>query len=495
MSTAVAATSPRKFTLSLPRLDATGLITGVIYIIFLGYSFHSFTDPDYWWHLRTGQLIVQTHSIPYYDVFSFTMLGRRLIVDQWLAEVLIYLGVTNLGYAFTFGIFAALSLASFGLMHRLLLRLGVPRLSAVVLITLAMAMSVLYWTARPQVLSWFFLAICINALMFRKEKLPWLLVPVMVLWANLHPGFIFGLMVIAIWFAARMWDHLADGAAFRWRQAGLFVAACWGATVLNPNGPLLLLHRISYLPFFGGSMDLQTITEWASPNFHDPIHYPLVLGIVLLVALGLPGRVRDRFAVLLAVAFMMLALDSSRYQPSFAIAFLPAVGLASRELPMIRFRAPTELQSLAHWFVVGLTVVVVFAITPVLPHAQLQREPRTDGVVYYPADALGWVQQHEPNANVYTDYIWGGFFLNTIYPSGHVFIDGRSDSYGDRVFEDYRSIMAANYQWQAMLENSGANVVVIKPSTRLASALREASGWTLALETPKAIVFVRAGTD
>ncbi len=486
----VAVTRQRKLVLSFPRLDATGLITGVIYLIFLGYGFQSFTDPDYWWHLRTGQLIVQTHTIPYHDVFSFTMIGRYVIVDQWLTEVLIYLSVSHLGYAVTLGVFAALSLASFGLMHRLLLSLGVPRLSSVLLITLAMMMSVLYWTVRPQVLSWLFLSICINTLMRRKDP-PWLLVPVMALWANLHPGFLFGLMTITIWFAARLWDRRADGIAFNWRRGALFLAACWGAAMVNPSGPLLVLHRISFLPFFGGSNDLQTITEWASPNFHDPIHYPLAAGMLLLVGLGLPGRVRDRFAVLLAVAFMMLALDSSRYQPSFAIAFLPAAGLAARDLPTVQFRPPSALQSAGRWFVIGLAAPLVFAVALALPHAQLQRQPLTSGSVYYPEDALVWVQQHMPTANVYAEYTWGGFFVNGLYPSGHVFIDGRSDSYGDQIMTDYRRIMAADYRWQTLLESSGANVVVIEPDTPLAEALRKASGWTLSLETAKTVIFVR----
>ena len=47
-------------------------------------------DPDFWWHLRTGQLIVQTHTIPHFDPFSFTNNGKPWVAHEWLSEVFMY---------------------------------------------------------------------------------------------------------------------------------------------------------------------------------------------------------------------------------------------------------------------------------------------------------------------------------------------------------------------------------------------------------------------
>src|ERR1700730_708698 len=55
-----------------------------------------FSDPDMWWHLKTGEIIWNTHSIPQVDVFSFTAAGRPWITQEWLSEVTIY-GAYKLG--------------------------------------------------------------------------------------------------------------------------------------------------------------------------------------------------------------------------------------------------------------------------------------------------------------------------------------------------------------------------------------------------------------
>ncbi len=151
MSTAISIARGRRVGLTLPRLDASGLLTGILYLVFFGAGFASFTDPDYWWHLRTGQYIVQTHSIPSHDIFSFTVPGKHWLMYEWLSEVLIYVSVSHVGYAVTLGLFILITLISFALMQRLLLRLRTLPIAAVLLVTLGLMISAPYWTVRPQV--------------------------------------------------------------------------------------------------------------------------------------------------------------------------------------------------------------------------------------------------------------------------------------------------------------------------------------------------------
>jgi hypothetical protein len=490
VATAISIARGRRLGLTLPRLDASGLLTGTLYLVFFGAGFASFTDPDYWWHLRTGQYIVQTHSIPSHDIFSFTVLDKYWLMHEWLSEVVIYLSVSHLGYTVTLGLFILITLISFALMQRLLLRLRTPPMAAVLLVTLGLMISAPYWTVRPQVLSWAFTALFISVL-FQQRKPVWPLVPVMTLWANLHLEFVLGLVVATLWFLSRVWERHAEHTDFQWRSGALFVIACAAATLLNPYGPLLPLHAVPAAPFVGGGNDLKSISEWASPNFHDPIHAPLLLGIMLLIALTITGRVRDRFAVLLALTFTVFALYSSRFQPLFAIAFLPAAGLAARDLPVFQRRARPQSRSAVNWALIGLTAMAVLVAIPSLPNAQVYRQARSEGRLSYPKAALTWIEENRPDANVFANYTWGGYILNGLYPRGHVFIDGRSEMYGKRVIDDYRTIIAANDGWQELLESSGANAVVVSPTSKLASALRKTDGWMLTLETKKEIVFVR----
>jgi len=480
----------RQLTITLPALDGLGLFTCLLYLVFFAAGFVSFTDPDYWWHRRTGQLIVETSSIPRHDVYSFTAAGRAWLPHEWLSEVLIYLLVRWSGYAVTLGVFVAITLASFALMQRLLLRLGTPPVAAAGLVGMGMVISLPAWTVRPQVLSWALLALFVHTLVGRKDP-PWALVPVVALWANLHLGYVFGLVVTGLWLVARLWGRLRQRERAGLGRDVLFFAACFAATFFTPGGLDAVLYPLRYLPFTGQTLDVQVISEWRSPDFHQPMHLPLLVAIAGLVALACAARVRDLFAVLLAAVFTALALQASRFQPMFAVAWLPAAGLALRDL------APRQLPRLRpvrpglNWGLVAAAALATVAVIPWLPQAQVHRQPITDGQMYYPAAALAWVKENRPEAKIFSAYHWGGYFIDGLYPVGRVYIDGRAEMYGAEVVGDYRIIADAKPGWHEKLDASGADLVVIARSSRLDAPLRGDDGWSLVLEGPVEDVFLR----
>ena len=228
------------------------------------------------------------------------------------------------------------------------------------------------------------------------------------------------------------------------RSMALFVAACFGASLLNPNGATPIIELVQYLPLTSTDVAVQGISELEAPDFSQPIHLPLLAGILVLIGLTLAGRVRDRFVMLLAIVFTALALQTARFQPIFALAFLPAAGLAVRDLAT---RAPEPggpPRSLVNWALVAIAALAVVVAIPQLPNAQVHRQAVTDGRTYYPAEALAWVQEERPQANVFTSHMWGGYFIYGLYPEGHVYIDGRSNMYGPDRFVEYRTILNGN---------------------------------------------------
>jgi hypothetical protein len=447
----------KHISLNLPTLDGIGLLTGLLYLVFFGFGFASFTDPDYWWHLQTGEVIVDTFSIPRHDTYSFTATGVDLFNHQWLSEAIIYLSVSSLGYAVTLGSFIALTLVSFGLMQRMLIRLGTPRAVALGLIGLGMLISAPFWTVRPQLLSWFLLAVFINIVIDR-DRPAW--------------------------------------RTFAFVPAAAFVVACVAATLINANGARPLMQVLEFLPITSSDVSVQGITELEAPDFSQPIHLPLLLGILVLIGMTLAGRAKSRFAIILAIVFTALTLQIARFQPLFAIAFLPAAGLAAAQL-VSRPNSAREKhdreppRSVVNWALIAVAAVAVIIAIPQLPGAQVERQAITDGRTFYPAESLAWVQQNEPDANVFTTHMWGGYFINGLSPDGHVFIDGRSSMYGIEGFESYRLILNANEGWQEELESSGANVVVVTQDEMLGPALVDADGWSLVLEEPGEALFVR----
>src|SRR3990170_3895349 len=138
--------------LTLPALPVRTLGTVLVYLLFGSFSLLQFTDPDFWGHLRTGQLIVETGAIPKGDAFSFT----------------------------------AAALASLAVMHGLLVSIGVSPRVVLPLLILGGITSIPYWTVRPQAFSWLFTATFLYTLWLRRldaKTSLWHLPLIMLFWA------------------------------------------------------------------------------------------------------------------------------------------------------------------------------------------------------------------------------------------------------------------------------------------------------------------------
>src|SRR4051794_21215200 len=84
--------------LSSSRVQAGLLILAPMLLLLFARYFVSPTDPDYWWHVRTGQYIVETGTLPRADIYSYTVPGRPWVTHEWLTEILLYVVQQRLGY-------------------------------------------------------------------------------------------------------------------------------------------------------------------------------------------------------------------------------------------------------------------------------------------------------------------------------------------------------------------------------------------------------------
>jgi len=156
-------------------------------------------DPDTQWQITVGQWILDHRAVPETDVYSFTMRGESWISTQWLAQI---------AYAEIYGLFgwsgpvvlaAGASAATFALLTRFLCR-HLSESATVVFVTVAVALTAPHILARPHVLALPVMVAWVGGLIAaadRRGAPSFRLLPLMVLWANLHGGFVFGLMMIA----------------------------------------------------------------------------------------------------------------------------------------------------------------------------------------------------------------------------------------------------------------------------------------------------------
>ncbi|MDE3089833.1 MAG: hypothetical protein KGJ80_10685, partial [Chloroflexota bacterium] len=181
-------------------LTTRRLFTAILLIGLFTMAVRGIADADFWWHLRTGQLIVETGAVPHVDVFSFTKAGQPWVAHEWLSEVFIYTLYRLGSFPLLIITFAALIALAFAFVY---VRCdGKPYVAAFTVLLAALATAPL-WDVRPQMITMLVASIFLFGLdtFHRKQDWRgiWLLVPLMVLWVNLHSGYVLGLGIIAIY--------------------------------------------------------------------------------------------------------------------------------------------------------------------------------------------------------------------------------------------------------------------------------------------------------
>jgi hypothetical protein len=456
------------------------------------------TDPDLWWHLRTGQLMVQTHHIFRTDPYSFTRYGQPWIDHEWLSQLLIY-GLYKMGG--WGGLIPGFGLIiGTGFILLFLRSPGRPYLAGL-MTTWAAVASIPCWGPRPQMLT-FLLASVFLLILERSYDRPFLLwwTPgLMILWVNLHGGYALGLAFLALFLIGDGLDVAFgfSGPAYssRIRVLALAIVGCLAVIPLNPFGVRMYSYPLQTLT----SHAIQGyITEWASPDFHQGKYLPTLLMILGTIAFPMlaPRRLRPRNLLLLA-ATTFLALRSVRHIPIYVLVAAPI--LSEGVQPWLeRFthaRAlwqPAETISLTKARLNGALLAGFTAFCVLRVWYVIGNEPEAVAREF-PKAAVSFISEHRPPAPVLNPYNWGGYCIWRIYPQYKVFIDGRTDLYGDSLME----IFAAAYSlkgesWYAAIEKWRIQTVMLPPDAPLAAALRAMPVWRSVYSDSQAVIFTRS---
>lgn len=427
-------------------------------------------DADYFWHLRTGRLIVES-GFPSTDPFSFTYHGPW-VLHEWLGEVTIHALVTTIGEAATLVVFGLAAAAAVAIPALAISRRGARTLPVLVAAALATVVLVSYVTIRPQVLSWLLLGVLVSLLMGLSAARPrWslALVPLFVVWANLHGLYVVGLGIVAVYAILTLLGATPMSNARGW-MAGSAVAAVLGS-MLTPAGPAGILYPLRYLE--PSDWGLANIQEWQSPDFHDPANLGLMVLLVCLV--GFAARARPAWLVAIATGGLVLALLSVRNGPVAAVLALPVIGLGLDAVLPVRARGRSVAARPRRIMEVAVAVVLIVAAAALLlPRAADWSVALRRSLPVAGADELARV---DPDAHVLAEYGWGGYLIGRLWDGGaRVFVDGRNDMYPDAVLRDYSTLRSAGDGWTQIADAYGVNAILMPPGVPLVAAAT-ASGW------------------
>jgi hypothetical protein len=300
---------------SFPTLLVVALF-GSIFVFDSG----SIADPDIWWHLRNAEVVVQTHTVVTHDFYSFTAAGSRWINEAWLGELPYYFGWQWMGIR---GVYLVM------LVETELVLLGVFGLAQLasrnvkasfVASWMAVWLATVSFGPRTLLAGWICLVAELYVLeLFRQGKdWSWWLIPLFILWANLHGSWLIGMVLFGVFCACGLlsgeWGRIV---ATRWtvpQMRKLAVVGCSSVAglFLNPYGYHLVFYPFNFA--FQQKLNVNHVDEWMSVDFHTLRGKILfsILASTIVLALARRRRWRLDEAAFLLIGFYA-AMTYSRF--------------------------------------------------------------------------------------------------------------------------------------------------------------------------------------
>ena len=424
-------------------------------LIYLSFGYTEMAGSDLWWHLAAGREILEAGSIWLHDTWSYSAAGQPWNNHEWLADIVYYLWASVFGtYSLVYWKWLVV-IATFLVLQRTLYRVCGDQFSSLVMAALAVAIAAPFIDVRPHLYSLLGVSILLWMTLGRQSHL-WALAALFLVWANLHGGFVFGLMALAI--LVFPWRELNLPALYR---AMRIVLVCTLVCLLNPDGINVFLLPLTYA--FDSSSPYRQLGEWLSPfrpgGIVSPLFVYFMWAPVLAVCYLLPV-VRKRTGVpweglALTALTLAMSLTSRRFIPLFgmslAVMLAPLMALGCRKLQLDRFSP------------VLAVLALLFAIYRLLPYP-LQAPPAFHYLTAeysYPVDLMNFVEVNGIEGDVYAYYNWGGYLHWRTGGSLRVFIDGRANTIFDAdTYNDYVAVLTSAPDWIRRIENSGAAFVL-----------------------------------
>jgi hypothetical protein len=472
------------------------VIVVLLYCIPVSKAMVPLIDPDIWWHLRTGEWIVDHAKVPTTDPFSAYGDGKRWIAYSWLFEILIYALFTKLGLMGILVFTVSMSLLITLVLNFALRRVGLPFIVEVLFVAVALgAMSHLI-APRSLLFSILFFTVELFILFHvrRTGKLAPLLAlpPLFVLWGNLHIQFIYGLAVLGLFLVEVLLSQLPSLSLHpRHRpkitlgRVSLLLLACLVATLITPY------HFLLYVPVFeiiGQTGVFQVVTELLPLSFRSLGDW-LALGLTIAAAFVLGWqRAWLPFPTFLLLMGTFLAFRARR---DIWVVVLAAVFIISEFGTFVRSASPFAFTKLR-------TICVIITLTAAMYLISLGRqvsEQQVESAVerQFPVAAVKFINEKNYSGPLYNHFNWGGYLIWAL-PRLPVSMDGRGNLHGDQRILRSLNTWSGVKGWESDPELMKARLVIGRGKHVLTDLMRTDPRFKLVYEDDIAVVFV-ASTD
>lgn len=453
-----------------------------VYALLLFVGDRLLADSDTYWQIAVGRWILDHRTLPSVDIYSYTKAGAPWVSSSWLAQILFAKAYDLAGWTGPAALAAACAAASFALLTAILSR-ALPAIYASLIALTALVLTCGHLLARPHVLVMPIMLVWANGLMTaseRREAPSFWLLPLIALWANLHGGFLFGLVLVGAFALDALWNTLPaqrPALALRWAAFGIgaLIACC-----VTPYGWGSILASLKIL---GLGELLHVIQEWRPATFSEID--PFALSILGLLGAALYYRARLPLPrILLVLGLLHMALSHIRNLELFAL-LLP-LAVLTPVATQFRLRASCTVRPRA----VPATILLagLCAWTSVAAARHVISPPPT----YSPAAAVDAMKARNVK-RVLNDLQFGGYLIWRQMP---VFIDGRAELYGETFGMDLaRALQLKDVNgFRGLLKTYDIDAVMLDPATPASRLLDQIEGWQRLYADDRVVVHVRAAS-
>lgn len=477
------------------KLSSLTIYLGIV-ALYLGIFSNDMADPDLWGYLAFGRLFWEQGSFPYHDVFSYTPTKTIWIYHEWMTGVIYFPIYKIFGAGGLQMLKFTLGMMTVGLVYATAIkRRARPIFAFLALMLVSNVVRFGYSPVRAQIFTFFFFTLSLylldSARIYKNYKYLWWLIPIELVWCNLHGGFVVGLGMIGLY---------TLGEAFAGRKYLPYAAILIIATLItfiNPYGYEYWQYMVQAV-----IMPRPEIVEWnnvfAAILLGEYRGYGVLFVIVCLVTVPLmlwyPKRDITTMMVLSVTAIM--GFLHIRHIVFFALAlgaFLPCV---LTEFWESLTSAPEIVKRYSRFRMIGLTVIILILCYAVGSSffrfvSGTPLELRTSSA-YYPVGAVEIIKKTHLKGNILPNFDWGEYLLWTLYPDCKVGIDGRYETvYRDEVCKEYFDFFFARDNWRDFLNKYPHHMVLVKSESKICSLLANDPNWRLAYAGKDSALFLR----
>lgn len=448
---------------------------------------------DLAYHLRAGALILDTGAIPRVDTFTFTANGLPWENQQWGAQVLLALAYRVAGWTGLVLLRAALVGVAFGLVFDACRRRSRSVRIAAWLTLAAFACAAVTLGLRPQLFGVALFA-AILWLVVRRRELPraaWLVVPLVVVWTNVHGSFFLGPVLVGIGLLEDVVERDAG-----WRRSAAIFAVTLAATLVNPFGLAVWGYAVGIST---NSLIASRITEWQATTVRTPEGALFFgsAGLVALAAVVAAGRGRRVRPTMLLWLLPFLAIGAYAVRGLAWWPLVAAVTISALAAPVsadapatpLPRRDPPVMRRLNIAIAAVLILVGVVALPIWRPTDRGLRAPAGVVGTAPPGITAALRDLVRPGDRLLAPQPWGSWFEFAL-PDALVAIDSRIELFSPGVWDGIERIDDGDGAWQQLLADWQVTLIVATPDQHDLVTRLHAVGWRDAFQDVDGTVLV-----